>query len=601
MRGFLLFALAAFFWITPCAAKFHLEIFVAPEGSDLGLGSREEPLRTLEGARKRVRILRDFFAWKDDITVNFRKGRYPFSKSVLFASEDSAPDSGKTIYRAYQNEEVIFTAAQIIRDWRPHDLAKNIYRAYVGPEVFRQLYVEGESAVRARYPKRSGASDMGPYLETLGADLQAKTFLLSPEDWRKVPLAARHKGLELVVQPHFIHQNLRFARFEESPQGIIFYPQTPEQARAFKKPLEAYTGAAFHFENAYEFIDSPREWFHDPESGYLYYKAAAGESVEELRIELPRIPTIVEIKGSVQDPVRNIEFHGLHFEGSNWQSPSLIGLVASQMVQPYEEARSYENPHIPGAIVRAWNAYRIAFRGNTFRKLGAQAIQFYANVDESDIEGNTFTNIAANALEIDTHALRKAPPEMKSLNVAIWNNDFSKLGRSYSNGGALLAHNVEGLIFEHNHVRDFPYIGIQIGNQPGGRGENIDLGCINNRVRFNHIHHGMQLHDDGGAIYTLGGRQSGTLIEENYIHHILRSRWAMSAIVAGVYLDNHTDEVRVRNNAIAITTTYTKANANTGPHNVFENNISDNPSVIANAGIQEGYYPRACGDALAKK
>ena len=81
----------------------------------------------------------------------------------------------------------------------------------------------------------------------------------------------------------------------------------------------------------------------------------------------------------------------------------------------------------------------------------------------------------------------------------IWNNHIRKCGQDYTNGGGLLAHNVRGLIVEHNHIHDMPYSGMQIGNQPGGM---KNVGCGDNRIRYNHVHHCCQLHDDGGGIYT---------------------------------------------------------------------------------------------------
>ncbi len=92
----------------------------------------------------------------------------------------------------------------------------------------------------------------------------------------------------------------------------------------------------------------------------------------------------------------------------------------------------------------------------------------WSDVDDSDIEGNDFHDIAANAIEIDALATPNPPPELQSENVAIWNNGFRHAGSVYSNGGAVLAHCVKGLIVEHNDISDMPYSGMQVGDQPGG-------------------------------------------------------------------------------------------------------------------------------------
>jgi hypothetical protein len=208
----------------------------------------------------------------------------------------------------------------------------------------------------------------------------------------------------------------------------------------------------------------------------------------------------------------------------------------------------------------------------------------------------------------------KRRPELLGGNVAIWNNRIRECGRQYVNGGAIMAHFVRDLIVDHNEITDLPYSGIQIGNQPGGY---RDWGCHNNRVLGNRIERVMQLLDDGGGIYTLGGQQHGTVIEENYIAEMVRSEWTGNVWLAGIYLDNYTQFVTVRRNVIANTPTY-YASINAATDNVFIENecltIQDQPEgshrwrrqrvighrplpviqeVIGRAGVRPGHDPRA--------
>jgi len=66
---------------------------------------------------------------------------------------------------------------------------------------------------------------------------------------------------------------------------------------------------------------------------------------------------------------------------------------------------------------------------------------------------------------------------------------------------------VKGLVVRHNEIRDFPYSGIAVGWCWGY----APTSCAGNRIEFNHIHHVMELIQDGGGIYTLG-QQPGTVI-----------------------------------------------------------------------------------------
>ena len=295
-------------------------------------------------------------------------------------------------------------------------------------------------------------------------------------------------------------------------------------------------------------MDRPGERDHDPREGFLYLCVAEGVDPNTLRVTIPRVATLVALRGTVEDPVKDIEFQRITFECSNWPSPSDHGLNITQFVQPVGVSAAWEGLDWPPGMIRARHARGIAFRHNTIRNAGAHGIQFFADVDDADIEGNEIHDIAGNGIEIDSHASRNAPPELQSSGVAIWNNHIRKCGQDYTNGGGLLAHNVRGLIVEHNHIHDMPYSGMQIGNQPGGM---KNVGCGDNRIRYNHVHHCCQLHDDGGGIYTLGGIQNGSVIAENHVHDIRMSKWAGGYPIDLVYLDNHTSKIVVQDNVIA--------------------------------------------------
>jgi len=231
-------------------------------------------------------------------------------------------------------------------------------------------------------------------------------------------------------------------------------------------------------------LDAEGEWYLDTSKDTLYYKPRRGENVQTARVDVPVLVTLLDIKGRKSEPVHDLEFHGVTFECSNWLSPSRKGLSATQFVQPHGE--------YPPGMIKAARARRIAFRNGVVRNAGAQGIQFSEDVDDSDIEGNRIYNVAANAIEIDKHGYKyvgknTVKPKIISRceNVAIWNNRITRAGRAYTNGGALMAHFVKGLIVERNEISNMPYSGMQIGQQPGGY---ADYGCHDNKIRYNHIH-----------------------------------------------------------------------------------------------------------------
>lgn len=67
-------------------------------------------------------------------------------------------------------------------------------------------------------------------------------------------------------------------------------------------------------ENIFEELDAPGEWFHDRESGTLYYIPEEGLEVSEASFEGVRLDHLVEFQGSEESPVRHVELRGFTFQ-----------------------------------------------------------------------------------------------------------------------------------------------------------------------------------------------------------------------------------------------------------------------------------------------
>src|SRR6185369_12156005 len=123
-------------------------IYVAPNGSDTNPNTLTQPLQTLARARDLVRTMNS--AMQADITVYLRGGTYPLTSTVAFANADSGTNGFYVRYMAYPGERPLLTGGQPIRGWAVADAANNIYAASGVTSLFRQLYVNGVKAVRAR-------------------------------------------------------------------------------------------------------------------------------------------------------------------------------------------------------------------------------------------------------------------------------------------------------------------------------------------------------------------------------------------------------------------------------------------------------------------
>jgi hypothetical protein len=153
---------------------------------------------------------------------------------------------------------------------------------------------------------------------------------------------------------------------------------------------------------------------------------------------------------------------------------------------------------------------------------------------------------------------------------------------------SILASCVTRLIIEHNEIRYSRYGGLQVGNQYG---EKITA-LHDNLIRYNNVHHVMWLHDDSGGIYTLA-RQDGTRIYQNWVHDIVRGKWAGDYAVGAIYLDNNTCYITVDDNVLlspiphSVVQVNLQLNAGGRAHdNNIHDNDTQNDDIIAFSGPQ---------------
>ncbi|SMP65604.1 Right handed beta helix region [Neorhodopirellula lusitana] len=563
------------------ATAFSQEFYVSPTGNDGGPGSREEPFQTLPRARDAVRQVNEKMA--SDVIVHLRGGEYPVSEVIEFGPQDGGRNGHRVIYKAFEDESPVLTGGVPVTGWEMHDSAKNIYRASVAGDGFRQLYIDEKSGIRARTPNRESLTTFGPWWK---ATVEEKPVVLIPnESWEACNGVEQLNEVEVVMISHWYHQRIRIGNHSETDSGVKISPVNVRGKMS--KKLKFYADSYMFFENALAFVDAAGEWYHDESEGVLYLCVPNGSDPNSMHVTIPRVETLVAIRGSVEQPVENLEFQGLTFQCSNWTSPSKKGLNVTQAVQPVGvSALSWDNPDWPKGIVRAKHARRIALRHNVIRNTGAQGIEFFVDVDDSDIEGNKIYQVAANGIIIDTQTSKNPSADQQSSGVAIWNNHIYQAGQDYTNGDGIFTGNVRGLIVEHNLIHDMPYSGMQIGQQPGGINS---VGCTDNMIRNNHIHHCTQLHDDGGGIYTLGGIQTGSVISGNYLHDIAPGPYAGTYPIDVIYLDNYTSKVLVKDNVV---NGGKAAERNGSKGNTLLNNSQSNPAIEKNAGIQPGFTPR---------
>jgi hypothetical protein len=93
---------------------------------------------------------------------------------------------------------------------------------------------------------------------------------------------------------------------------------------------------------------------------------------------------------------------------------------------------------------------------------------------------------------------------------------------------------------------------------------------------------------DGAGIYTLS-KQNGGLIAENYVHDIVRTQVQGSFNISGIYLDEGSGLITVRDNVLVRTADRGLFQNANGSGVTLSNNGGTSSTVIGNAGLQAAY------------
>ena len=100
----------------------------------------------------------------------------------------------------------------------------------------------------------------------------------------------------------------------------------------FTSPFRA---GPLYLENAYEFLDSPGEWYLNPGTGVLYYIPLSGQNMSTVDVELPVLQSLVNVGGTYDAPAHHITFTGITFTGTSWLGPSSNQGFADQQTGAY--------------------------------------------------------------------------------------------------------------------------------------------------------------------------------------------------------------------------------------------------------------------------
>jgi hypothetical protein len=573
-------------------------IYVAPNGDDANPGTMAQPLKTVAKARDLVRGMTANMT--GDITVYLRAGTYPQTTTLTFANADSGTNGFYVKYMAYPGEQPIITGGKGITGWATSSVGNGIYAATGVTTPFRQLYVNGVKAIRARSPNL-GTNGALAFNRITGADNMAQNIQVAASEastsWNNLTKVEMH------IMTGWGDNTLRLASVSVSGSTATLTVQSPESAIVFVRPFPHLGGQfntfqkhVYYFENALEFLDQPGEWYLDESKGVLYYKPRSGEDMTKATVVAPMVETVVGINGtSTSSQAGYLWFQGITFAHSTYMRPSQSGFCDAQAGQYNLTATSDNKQTIgrPSAGVSVTNANHVHFERNIFTQMGGTGLDFISGTHDDMVIGNVVADIAGNGISIGKFAASDTteyhipynPTDKNEIctNDTIKDNYIHNVTTEFQGGTAIAAGYPKLLDIEHNEVGYTNYTGISVGY---GWTSTVNA-MATNKINNNNIHHVVQIMADGGGIYTLSNQQPNSEMQYNYLHDYQTSPWADYGS-QGIYLDEQTSGYTIAHNAMV------NAPTNVAQNQTGQNTITDTPaanpqSVNTMAGIEAAY------------
>ncbi|MEV0136535.1 ricin-type beta-trefoil lectin domain protein [Dactylosporangium sp. NPDC050688] len=540
----------------PAAAATQATYYVAPDGSDTNPGTIAAPFKTVERARDVVRTVNANMT--GDIYVYLRGGTYQIGSTIEFTPSDSGTNGYRVVYAAYQNERPVLDAGVQVTGWTQH--SGNIWKAPLNrSNKLRALYVNGKRATMASktinsagcYGTYSVSAGQAAWAWESGSECDGARYSLAD-----FPAVARNQDdIEIETATTWTTAVVGVRQVTTSADGanrVALFQQPGAAIAQGAYNGDAQAGGSHKVMNAYEFLDTPGEFFFDKTSRVLYYYKASSEDMTTAPVFAPNnVSTVLRVAGrSTSSHVRNLTFSGLTVEHSDWNLFNVAGSAFKQAQQgnlgafAYAKGNfhdyTYRNVDVAPGIVQIDNADGILLQRNRIQHTGVDGINMINDVQNSQLIGNVTNDIAGSAITVghpqhvyigdgtSTNRERySAQVEGLSKNIEISNNYLYDSAVLFNGHSPISAYFADTLSIQHNRIEKAPWAGITLGwgwwNFDGSAGSiapnRPTTTARNNTIRYNHIIDTVQRLSDTAPIYTLGS-QPGTTISNNYLEGV---------------------------------------------------------------------------------
>ncbi|MDB5125760.1 MAG: Fibronectin type domain protein, partial [Mucilaginibacter sp.] len=351
-----------------------------------------------------------------------------------------------------------------------------------------------------------------------------------------------------------------------SVSGTTITMDQPCFDNSTKKPYGVNADLPSSVENAKALLTNPGQWYLDQSSNTVYYIPRAGQTMSTADVEIPRLQTLVSGTGTEQKPLNGLALSGISFEYGGWTAPeggdgfsevqANMRLTGQNAWQNEGTCTRYSTTSPGTCPYGAWtmtpgnvvfdHTTGLSITASTFEHLGAAGLQLGQNVNGSTIQGNVFTDISGNGVEIG-NGTDAAPTDLALLpaNNTISDNWVHNIAVEYTGGVGIFQGYTRYDTIAHNQINNVPYSGIS-SNWGWGHNPTATMG---NQILNNLVFDQMQQRSDGGGIYVLGiegdSLADGLLISGNVVRNTNSANGGHA-----IYTDGGSEYITMTGNAM---------------------------------------------------
>lgn len=324
-----------------------------------------------------------------------------------------------------------------------------------------QLIVNGKPQILARYPNYN---ENGGYWQGYAADAISKERIATWAKPEGAILNAMHRG-------RWGGMHFKITGVDENGEAIL---EGGTQNNRPSAPHKEYRMV----ENVFEELDSPREFYFDKEENKIYFWPEAGTDLSTAKCEGVILKSLIELKGTEENPVQNISIEGIKFEHTQrtlfekyeplLRSDWTMYRGAALFIEGAENCsvKNCEFTNLGGNVVfvSAYNR-NVEISGNHIHECGASAISFVG--DASAVRSPSFQyGQFVELSKMDT--VRGPKNNLYPKDCIAKDNLIHRIGRVEKQVAGVQISMAMDITVSHNSIYDVPRAGINIGDGTWG-------------------------------------------------------------------------------------------------------------------------------------